>query len=155
MSETLELQKEVETGDELKFVRFQLGDEHFAFSVDSVTGIITWREVTPLPNVEDHLLGLGNLRGRTLPVTDLRLRIGLETSTKKEEGLIIVSEGQQGHIGLLVDNVLEVLTVRSEDIQQDGVDATSSLNGLVTGVVNVNDVLVSVVDIDRLVEVPA
>jgi len=153
MSDTLELQPEVESATELKFVRFQLGEEHFAFSVDSVTGIIVWREVTPLPNVENHLLGLGNLRGRTLPVTDLRLRMGVESAVPKEEGLVIVSETPHSHVGFLVDSVLEVLTITEDEIQSENVDMTNDLHGYVTGIVNVNDVLVSILNIDKLVEV--
>lgn len=155
MSEPLDLQSEVEAGNELKFVRFQLGEEHFAFSVDSVTGIIKWREVTPLPNVEGHLLGLGNLRGRTLPVTDLRLKMGLDSEVKKEDGLIIVSETPHSHVGLLVDDVLEVLTVNEDDIQSENVEVASELLGYVTGIVNINDTLISVLSIEKLVEVAA
>jgi len=155
MSDTQELQQEVDTIHELKFVRFQLGDEQFAFSVDSVTGIIKWREVTPLPNVEDHLLGLGNLRGRTLPVTDLRLKMGVQSAIAKEDGLIIVSETLHSHVGLLVDDVLEVLTVTEDEIQRDNLDIARDLQGFVTGIVNVNDTLISIVDINKLVEVAA
>lgn len=153
MSETLEHVSEVESGVELKFVRFQLGEEQFAFPVNAVTGIINWREVTPFPNVEDHLLGLGNLRGRTLPVSDLRLRIGIESSVKKEDGLIVVAEGSQSQVGLLVDNVLEVLTVFEHDIQQETAEASVLAQGIINGIVNVDDVLVSIVNIERLVEV--
>ncbi|MBI1334369.1 MAG: purine-binding chemotaxis protein CheW [Armatimonadetes bacterium] len=155
MSDTLELHEDVEVANELKFVRFQLGDEHFAFSVDSVTGIIKWREVTPLPNVEDHLLGLGNLRGRTLPVTDLRLKMGIESPVVKEDGLVIVTEDNHNSVGLLVDHVIEVLTVNENDIQENTVDISNDIQGYVTGIVNVKDVLISILDLEKLVEVAA
>lgn len=153
MSETLDIEQLEGTCNELKFVRFQLGLEHFAFSVDSVTGIITWREVTPLPNVPDHLLGLGNLRGRTMPVTDLRVRLQVESSVPEKQGFIVVAESQQGQVGLLVDHVLEVLTVDETSIQRENLDIASDLQGVVVGIVNVNDVLVSILDTTCLVEV--
>ena len=150
MSDTLELQSENETGLELKFVRFQLADEQFAFPVDSVTGIINWREVTPLPNVDEHLLGLANLRGRTLPVSDLRVQIGLQSSVAKQDAFIIVFEKNQTQVGMLVDEVLEVLTVKEEDIQTDHAESNLVMHELIQGIVNVDDVLISILDVDSM-----
>jgi purine-binding chemotaxis protein CheW len=140
---------------ERKLVRFRLGGEHFALPVESVTSIIRWREVTPLPNVPDHLLGLGNLRGRTLPVTDLRLKLGMDSEVAIEDGYIVVTENNFGQVGLLVDGVEEVLTVTEESIDASSADLSPNLLGLIDGLVNSNDCLVSLLNVDAILQVTA
>lgn len=138
---------------EQKLVRFQLGEEHFAFSVDSVTGIIRWREVTPLPTQSPHLLGLANLRGRTLPISDLRVRLGIPSQAALEDGYIIVTENELGSVGFLVDDVAEVITIRETDIQEGVSESNSVLSSMVRGIVNLDDTLISIVDMNSLIGV--
>ncbi len=138
---------------EQKLVRFQLGEEHFAFSVDSVTGIIRWREVTPLPTQSPHLLGLANLRGRTLPISDLRVRLGIPSQAALEDGYIIVTENELGSVGFLVDDVAEVITIRETDIQEGVSESNSVLSSMVRGIVNLDNTLISIVDMNSLIGV--
>lgn len=140
---------------ERKLVRFRLGGEHYALPVESVTSIIRWREVTPLPNVPEHLLGLGNLRGRTLPVTDLRLKLGMESDVAIEDGYIVVTENSFGQVGLLVDGVEEVLTVTEDAIDVASADLSPNLLGLIDGLVNSNDCLVSLLNVNAILQVAA
>ncbi|MEI7578146.1 MAG: chemotaxis protein CheW [Armatimonadota bacterium] len=138
---------------EQKLVRFQLGEEHFAFSVDSVTGIIRWREVTPLPTQSPHLLGLANLRGRTLPISDLRVRLGIPSELALEDGYVIVTENEHGSVGFLVDDVAEVITITETDIQEGVSESNSVLSSMVRGIVNLDNTLISIVDMNSLVGV--
>jgi purine-binding chemotaxis protein CheW len=138
---------------EQKLVRFQLGDENFAFSVKGVTGIIRWREITPLPHVAPHVLGLANLRGRTMPVSDLRIQLGLTPAVSQEDSYIIVTESEFGQIGLLVDSVAEVISITDEDIQEQVSDTDSNFSGVSLGIVNRDDKLISILDVDRLLGV--
>ena len=138
---------------EQKLVRFQLGEEHFAFSVDSVTGIIRWREVTPLPSQTPHLLGLANLRGRTLPISDLRIRLGIPSEKPVEDGYIIVTENDHGSVGFLVDDVAEVITITESDVQEGVSESNSILGEMVRGIVNIENTLISIVDMNSLIGV--
>ena len=138
---------------EQKLVRFQLGEEHFAFSVDSVTGIIRWREVTPLPTQSSHLLGLANLRGRTLPISDLRVRLGIPSEVATEDGYVIVTENELGSVGFLVDDVAEVITITETDIQEGVSESNSVLSSMVRGIVNLDNTLISIVDMNSLIGV--
>lgn len=138
---------------EQKLVRFQLGEEHFAFSVDSVTGIIRWREVTPLPTQTQHLLGLANLRGRTLPISDLRIRLGIASTKPAAQGFIIVTENEHGSVGFLVDDVAEVITITENDIQQSVSESNSAMSSMVSGLINLDNTLISIVDMNSLVGV--
>ena len=138
---------------EQKLVRFQLGEEHFAFSVDSVTGIIRWREVTPLPTQTEHLLGLANLRGRTLPISDLRIRLGIGSTKPAAQGFIIVTENEHGSVGFLVDDVAEVITITENDIQQSVSESNSAMSSMVSGLINIDNTLISIVDMNSLVGV--
>jgi purine-binding chemotaxis protein CheW len=152
MSEVAVLQDEVMLPEQ-KLVRFQLGEEHFAFSVDSVTGIIRWREVTPLPTQTQHLLGLANLRGRTLPISDLRIRLGIVTTKPAEHGFIIVTENEHGSVGFLVDDVAEVITITENDVQPSVSETNSAMRSMVSGLINLDNTLISIVDMNSLVGV--
>lgn len=138
---------------EQKLVRFQLGDEHFAFSVESVTGIIRWREVTPLPSQTPHLLGLANLRGRTLPISDLRIRLGIPSEVLVEDGYVIVTENDNVSVGFVVDDVAEVITITESDIQEGVSESNSVLRKMVRGIVNLENTLISIVDMNSLIGV--
>ncbi len=152
MSEVATLPAE-EVLPEQKLVRFQLGEEYFAFSVDSVTGIIRWREVTPLPTKTPHLLGLANLRGRTMPVSDLRVRLGIPSSQAAEKGYVIVTESETGQVGFLVDDVQEVITITQADIQDRVSESNKVLAETVLGIVNLDGALISIVDMNALIGV--
>ena len=150
MSEVAVLPDEVMLPEQ-KLVHFQLGSEHFAFSVDSVTGIIRWREVTPLPTQTPHLLGLANLRGRTLPISDLRIRLGMPSEKPVEEGYVIVTENEVGSVGFLVDDVAEVISITEADVQERVSESRSVLHSMVTGIINIDNTLISLIDLDALV----
>jgi purine-binding chemotaxis protein CheW len=92
-----------------QLIKFAIGDQYYAVDVAFVTNIIEWRDLTPLANVPAHLLGLTNVRGRTMPVVDLRVLFNLSTLVLPEEARIIVATSEHGPLGLVVDSVSQVL----------------------------------------------
>lgn len=100
-----------------QLVVFQLGEESFGIDIFRVNEIIRLKEITPLPGTESHVKGLINLRGKTIPVIDLRLRLGMPAIASTDASRIIVVNVGRENIGVIVDAVTEVLNLSQSDLQ--------------------------------------
>lgn len=100
-----------------QLVVFQLGEESFGIDIFRVNEIIRLKEITPLPGTESHVKGLINLRGKTIPVIDLRLRLGMPVIDSTDASRIIVVNVGKENIGVIVDAVTEVLNLSQGDLQ--------------------------------------
>ena len=104
-----------------KYLTFSLAGEEYGIGILKVKEIIGMMAVTHVPQTPGFVKGVINLRGKVIPVVDLRLRFGLEASACTERTCIIVVEvaGAQGHVmmGIVVDAVSEVLNIRGADIE--------------------------------------
>jgi purine-binding chemotaxis protein CheW len=109
-----------------KYITFRLGTEEFAVAVLRVREIVGIQEITAVPQTPLGVKGVINLRGKVIPVVDLRLRFGLEEIEYTERTCIIVvqielrltdSESKSMLAGAIVDGVSEVLTVQTADIE--------------------------------------
>ncbi len=138
-----------------KFMTFKLADEIYGLEILKVREIIRLLEITRVPRSEGFMRGVVNLRGKVIPVVDLRLRFGMSLAEGTNQTVIIVVQclvrAQLLTVGLLVDQVLEVLSVNARDI-----DATPSLGdssidiSFIQGVGKTGDRVVFLLDIDRV-----
>jgi purine-binding chemotaxis protein CheW len=99
-----------------KFLTFFLAKEEYGFEILKVHEIITLLPVTPVPRMPSHLLGVINLRGKIIPVVDLRLKLGLPT--KKDQDCIIIVRAHNIEVGVTVDQVSEVANIADKDIEE-------------------------------------
>lgn len=103
-----------------KYLTFALDGEEYGLEILKVREIIGIMAVTPVPRAPEHIRGVINLRGKIIPVINLRNKFGMPSIEDTEETCIIVvdvtSEGQSVDMGILVDSVSEVLDILSEDI---------------------------------------
>jgi len=103
-----------------KHLIFSLGKEEFAVPVAKVKEIIGMLEVTPVPHTPPYVRGVINLRGKVVPVIDLRAKLGVPTAEYDERTCIIVVQPEMARsvylIGVIVDGVSEVMPVQSADI---------------------------------------
>lgn len=134
---------------EQQVVVFRLEGESYGIDIFRVNEIIRLREITPVPQTKPHIRGLVNLRGKTIPVVDLRSRFGLPAVEDKETTRIIVVESEHGHVGVVVDEVNEVLTIAN-----DGVEETPSIVGteateFVRGIAQRQGHLITLLDLDK------
>ena len=130
-------------------VVFRMDAERYGVDIFRVNEIIRLREITPIPHTERHIRGLVNLRGKTIPVVDLRVRFGIADVVETAKARIIVVDGDQGQIGMIVDEVCEVAALSSASIE--------SPPGLVSGdcvrgVALRDDRLIALLDLDRVLE---
>ena len=104
-----------------KYLTFQLGKEEFGIQVLRVREIMGVQDITAVPGTPSHLKGVINLRGKIIPVVDLRLKFAFPEAPFTQTTCIIVvqvlQEGEQALIGLIVDGVAEVLNFAGSDIE--------------------------------------
>ncbi len=96
-------------GNILQLVSFQLDQEEFAIDILGVQEIIRVVEITPVPNAPYYVEGVINLRGKVIPIVNLRSRFGLSPASPSKETRIIVVEVLDSILGFIVDSVEEVL----------------------------------------------
>ena len=105
-----------------KYLTFTLASEDYGIGILKIKEIIGMMPITSIPQSPDFVKGVINLRGKVIPVLDLRLRFGMESMDYTERTCIIVVEmaGQSGDvvIGIVVDSVSEVLNIRADDIEE-------------------------------------
>lgn len=99
-----------------KYVTFMSGHEYFGLKIEYVNEIIVMQEITAIPESEDYIKGLINLRGKIIPVIDVRLRFRQEPFTYNDRTCIIVIQVQSTVVGLIVEKIAEVVEIREENI---------------------------------------
>jgi purine-binding chemotaxis protein CheW len=100
-----------------KFLTFVLGNEEYGIEILRVREIIGIMEITPVPQTPDYVKGVINLRGKVIPVIDQRIKFSMPEVEQTQETCVIVVEVKESLIGILVDNVSEVLDIGREEIE--------------------------------------
>jgi purine-binding chemotaxis protein CheW len=137
---------------DLQLVGFRIGRETFGLPISTVREIIRVPEITAVPDAPDYVEGVINLRGRIIPVVDLRKRFGetrLETDKKNR---VVVVELERRAIGLIVNSASEVLRIPPAEIEHpSNVFPEGELN-FITGVGKLNGRLVILLDLTRMLQ---
>jgi purine-binding chemotaxis protein CheW len=110
----LEAQEDTQEG---KYLTFSLGKEEYGIGIRHVTEIIGIQNVTDLPDMPVYVKGVINLRGKVIPVIDVRLRFGLEERPYDERTCIVVVTIRNTAVGLIVDSVSEVADIAANQIE--------------------------------------
>jgi purine-binding chemotaxis protein CheW len=104
-----------------KYLTFTLANEDFGIGILKIKEIIGMMPITKVPRCPEFVKGVVNLRGRVIPVLDLRMRFGMQSAEYTERTCIVVVEVDSGSatlmVGLIVDSVSEVLNIKAEDIE--------------------------------------
>ncbi len=137
--------------DELyQLVNFDIANEEFGVDILKVQEIIRVLEVTRVPNCPEFVEGVINLRGKIVPVVDLRLRFNLPQIEKDNNTRIIVVELEQKTVGFLVDQVKEVIRIDTAIIEPPPELVTNVQTRYITGVAKLEDRLLILLDLDRV-----
>lgn len=136
-----------------KFLTLLLGKETYGIPILKVREIIGMMTITHVPKMPDYVKGVINLRGKIIPVIDLRLKFGMKDRAYDDRTCIVVTEIQANEgpklSGLVVDTVSEVLDVPPTSIEPPPSSSHSELEFL-TGLGKAKDKVVLLVDIDRI-----
>jgi len=133
-SEREGLTSEPETVDPVRtFVSFRLDKEDFGVPIQSVREVIRVEEITRVPHAPPHIRGVTNVRGRILPVVEIRTRVGLAPLEPTAASRILVLEVGARTLGLLVDGSAEVAKVRASQIEPPPEEIVSARSDYVSG----------------------
>ncbi len=105
-----------EDTQEGRYLTFSLGGESYGIEIRYVTEIIGIQPITEIPELPDYVMGIINLRGKIIPVMDVRLRFKKEPKEYNDRTCVIVVDIHDMSIGLIVDSVSEVLAIPEQDI---------------------------------------
>jgi len=137
-----------------KYLTFALGDEEYGLPVLKVREIIKLMDITQVPQVPAHIRGVINLRGKVIPVIDLRLKFGFEVGENTERTCIIVVEvemnGSNVMMGIVVDSVWEVLNVSAAEIDETPAFGDHVSTDFVLGLAKVKGTVKILLDLDRV-----
>lgn len=123
----------------MQVVIFTLGEEKFAFETRLIYGIEKIMSITKVPKSPYYIKGLVNLRGNIISIVDLKAYLDIDW-TAEEENIVIVETGDE-RIGLLVDNVYEVI-----EVDNDMIEKINDNTGKIKGVINFKDYIVTLLE---------
>ena len=139
---------------ELQVVGFRIGEETFGVRIGSVREIVRVPEITSVPNAQDTIEGVINLRGKIIPVIDLRKRFGQADIQPDKKNRILVVELENKLVGLIVNSASEVLKIPPSEIESPGSVFADGESSYVTGVGKLKGRLIILLDIAKLLHRP-
>ncbi|HTQ98178.1 MAG TPA: chemotaxis protein CheW [Candidatus Acidoferrum sp.] len=137
-----------------QLVGFRIGEETYGVQIGSVREIVRVPEITAVPNAPDLIEGVINLRGKIIPVMDLRKRFGSPAIQSDKKNRILVVELENRLLGLIVSSASEVLKIPPSEIEPPGAVFAEGESSYVTGVGKLKGRLVILLDIARLLRQP-
>jgi purine-binding chemotaxis protein CheW len=137
-----------------KFLTFDLAEEEYGLEILRVREIIGLMEITPVPKTPDYVLGVINLRGKVIPVIDLRLKFGLPYKEPDDRTCVIVvevaTEADTVQMGIVVDRVNEVVDVKAGEVEPTPSFGVSLDTAFILGMAKVGDKVKILLDIDKV-----
>ncbi|SOH92755.1 purine-binding chemotaxis protein CheW [Monaibacterium marinum] len=134
-----------------QFLSFVVDGRQYCVGIGEVREIRQWMRTTPLPNQPPHILGVLNLRGAIVSIQDLRLRLGAPAPEPLETNVIVIVQQGEQRVGLLVDAVSDILTLREADIQTLPMNRNANGSDVMLRALAVaSDVMVGIIDIERV-----
>ncbi len=141
-----------------KYMTFKLAAEEYGIEIQKVRELIGLLEITRVPRAPDFIRGVINLRGKVIPVVDLRVKFGMETAmTTSQSVIIVVQIGAVGvglTMGILVDEVLEVRAIADTEVEPPPNFQSQAVADFILGVGKADKRIIFLLDIDRVLTAP-
>jgi purine-binding chemotaxis protein CheW len=137
-------------GSEEQVVVLELAGESYGVQIGKVQEIIRMQPITRVPNAPPFIEGVTNLRGRVIPVLDLRQRFGFAAGESTRRSRIVVAELGRHTVGMVVDGVSEVLMIPAGAVEPPSVLVTTADSEYLQGVAKLDERLVLLLDLDRV-----
>ncbi|SBV93340.1 Chemotaxis protein CheW [uncultured delta proteobacterium] len=134
----------------LQLVTFSIGEEEFGVDILKVQEIIRTMEITKVPRAQDFVEGVINLRGKVIPIIDLRRRFGFASKPHDKHTRIIVIEINNMIVGFVVDSVSEVLRIPAATVEPPPPVVAGVESEYISGVGKLEDRLLILLDLDKL-----
>ena len=136
--------------EERQLVVFSLGGEVYGVNINTVREIIRMQDITRVPNAPEFVEGIINLRGKVIPIVDLRRRFALDEAEQSENSRIVVVDIAGEDIGVTVDAVTEVLRIAGDSVEPTGDVIATDDSYYIEGIAKVGDSLIILLDLDKV-----
>lgn len=133
------------------YLSFDIGDEEYGVGIAGVTEIVGMQRIMPIPDMPKYLKGVINLRGKVIPLMDVRLRFGMPERAYDHRTVIIVMEVGDAPVGLIVDGVREVLEIPASQIDRQGQLSRTGAKSMIAGIGRVEERVAVLLDPSVLV----
>lgn len=135
-----------------QYIVVKLGGEQYGIDIQYVDNIVRLQKITRVPKVQMYFKGVINLRGEVVPVMSVRTKMGLENDEFTDTSRIIILKiEKQGMIGIIVDEVKEVVTLRLTEIEKVGRDAREGKDNFINGIGKHGEELISLFDLNCII----
>lgn len=142
--------READNIDEM-YLTFALGDEEYGVGIAGVTEIVGMQRIMSVPDVPHYIKGVINLRGKVIPLMDVRLRFGMPERAYDERTVVIVMDVGEAPIGLIVDGVSEVLEIPPSQVDRHTQFGRSASRPVIAGIGRIGDRVAVLLDTEVLV----
>ena len=149
-----ELRDNSEVGELIQYIVIKIDDEQYGINIKFIDNIVRMQQITRVPKVDDYLKGVINIRGEIVPVMSVRMKMGLAEDEITNKSRIIILKTNEGDlVGIIVDQVNQVLTLDSKNVEKMRYDdkKQKSAGSFVSGVGHYDGGLVSILDLDAVV----
>ena len=139
---------------DIEFVSFSVANQKYCLEITQVREIRRWSPVTVLPHAPIDVLGVMNLRGSVIPIYDLAARFGLGRTKAGERNVIIVSAIREKMVGLLVEAVSEIISVKADSIQETPDVQSDATRECIEGIISLDSEMARVINLDTVINTP-
>ena len=140
-----------EVVETIQYIVIRLGNEQYGIDIRNIDNIVRMQQITRIPKMPSFLNGVINMRGEVIPVISMRRKMGLEDDViTKSTRIIVLKLEQEGNVGFIVDEVKEVVTLSSREIEKITYNAKEDNQSLINAVGKYNGDLISLFDLNAI-----
>ena len=140
-----------EVVETIQYIVIRLGNEQYGIDIRNIDNIVRMQQITRIPKMPSFLKGVINMRGEVIPVISMRRKMGLEDDViTKSTRIIVLKLEQEGNVGFIVDEVKEVVTLSSREIEKITYNAKEDNQSLINAVGKYNGDLISLFDLNAI-----
>ncbi|MBE5936414.1 MAG: purine-binding chemotaxis protein CheW [Lachnospiraceae bacterium] len=136
-----------------QYIVVKLGNEQFGIDISLIENIVRMQRITRVPKAQKYYKGVINLRGDVVPVMSMRIRMGMEPDEYTNTTRIIIAKFENNaYVGFIVDEVMQIVNIDENTLEKPTFRNQRSIDNYLMGVAKDNDTLISVINMNMLVE---
>lgn len=140
-----------ETEDVVQYIVVKINNEQYGININFVDNIVRMQGITRVPKSQVYYKGVINLRGEIIPVMSLRLKIGLEADEFTTKTRIIILKIENATVGMIVDEVKEVVNLEEENIEKVATDVNDEKSSFISSIGKSKGELISLLDVNAVI----
>ncbi len=136
-----------------QYIVVRIGSEKYGIDISYVDNIVRMQKITRVPKAQSYFKGIINLRGEIVPVMSIRTKMGLEDDEiTNASRIIILKIEEKGSLGVMVDEVSEVVNLSEDQIENNNINSTHVKDSFINGIGKNGDQLISLFEINAIIE---